>query len=368
MSEQESVHQKRARLLSLLFLGVLGAIVLYLVILILKPFAEILVAAALLTIAFYPLYEMIHRRVKNPSAAAGLSVASLLVSILLPLAVLSATVAGEARDLYQTLHQQSLQQGGWSGYLNRLAEGPTQWIASKTGMAAPDLRAALLGKMEQVISVVLKWSGAVFGNVTATLANVVLTLIVMFFLFQAGNRMRRLAAYLPIETERLERLAAALKATIAANLYGMVTVASVQGILVSLGFVFTGLASPVFWGLMAAFASLIPFVGTALVWLPGVILLAIWGSYGKAVFLLVWGAAVVSMSDQVVRPLVLKRGLEMNTLAIFLSLMGGVQAFGFIGLIAGPVIFAMAYVLLKMLHEERLAWEGRGQSKDGTNV
>jgi predicted PurR-regulated permease PerM len=77
-------------------------------------------------------------------------------------------------------------------------------------------------------------------------------------------------------------------------------------------------------------------------------------------FLLAWGIFVVGMSDNFVRPMVLKKGIEMNTLAIFLSLMGGVQAFGFIGLFAGPVILTMAFVMLRMLNEERLAWQKAG--------
>jgi predicted PurR-regulated permease PerM len=148
-----------------------------------------------------------------------------------------------------------------------------------------------------------------------------------------------------------------LKLAIIANLYGLVAVAALQGALVGLGFALTGLPSPVFWGVVAAFASLIPIIGTALLVAPAVIVLAVGGSYGKALFLLIWGFVVVGMSDNFVRPMVLRKGMEMNTLAIFLSVMGGVQAFGFIGLFAGPVILTMAFVILRILNEERIAWQ-----------
>jgi predicted PurR-regulated permease PerM len=119
----------------------------------------------------------------------------------------------------------------------------------------------------------------------------------------------------------------------------------------------TGLPSPVFWAVVASFASLIPLIGTAMVVLPATIVLAVGGAYGKAAFLLVWGVIVVGMSDNFIRPMVLKKGIELNTMAIFLSLMGGVQAFGFIGLFAGPVIVTMAFVMLRMLNQERIAWQ-----------
>jgi len=364
--EDSAKSDRRRKLLSITILALVTILLLFGVWVIVRPFTQILVAAVILTVSFYPMYEAIHRKITSPSAAALACVLLLLVLILVPLTLLITTVAGEVRQVYSELQQQSAIQGGWPEYLEYLVERPTEWLSSRIGMEAPKLKATITQKAQVLAGSLLRWSGSLFGNLTVTLGEILLTLFVMFFLFQWGDRVGdRLPTYVPVEPHRLEVMLQTMKTAIVANLYGMVAVAAVQGVLVGIGFVIAGLTSPVLWGLVAAFASLIPIVGTALVWVPAVLALIFAGSYGKAVFLAIYGVVVVGMSDNIVRPLVLRRGLEMNTLAIFVSLMGGVAAFGFVGLFAGPVIFTMAYVMLKMLHEERVAWSGRETRENG---
>lgn len=352
--------EDRTKLLSRVFLMTLMAALAWGVYLVMRPFLDALITAVILTISFQPVYSLIHRRITNSSLAALVCIVLLLVVILLPMAFLITTVVGEMRDLYGAMAEQSRNEGGWGEYFNHLVERPVGWVAQRTGMEAPELKAALLQKAEQWSAGALKWLTSIFGNLAATFGNLIFTLFVMFFLFQSGDVFeRRLLMYIPMEERRLRHLLDILKNAIVTNLYGMVIVSLLQGSLVGMGFAFVGLRSPVFWGLAAAFTSLIPLVGTALVWVPGVIVLLVGGAYGKAVFLALWGALVVGFADNVARPLILKRGIEMSTLALFLALMGGVQVFGLIGLFAGPVIFTAAYVVLKILHEERMEWEGR---------
>lgn len=350
----------RAKLLSRLFLMALMALLAWGVYLVMRPFMDALITAVILTISFHPIYSLIHRRITNSSLAALVCIVLLLVVILVPMVFLITTVVGEMRDLYRVMAEQSRNEGGWGEYFNHLVERPVAWVAQRTGTEAPELKAALLQKAEQLSAGALKWLTSIFGNLAATIGNLVFTLFVMFFLFQSGDVFeRRLLMYLPMEERRLRHLLDILKSAIVTNLYGMVIVSLLQGSLVGMAFAFVGLRSPVFWGLVAAFTSLIPLVGTALVWVPGVIVLLLGGAYGKAIFLTIWGVVVVGFSDNIARPLILRRGIEMSTLALFLALMGGVQVFGLIGLFAGPVIFTAAYVVMKILHEERLEWEGR---------
>lgn len=352
--------EDRTKLLSRLFLLALMAVLAWGVYLVMRPFLDALITAVILTISFQPVYSLIHRRITNSSLAALVCIVLLLVVILLPMTFLITTVVGEMRDLYGVMAEQSRNEGGWGEYFNHLVERPVAWVAQRTGSQAPEIKAALLQKAEQWSAGALKWLTSIFGNLATTFGNLIFTLFVMFFLFQSGDVFeRRLLMYLPMEERRLRHLLDILKNAIVTNLYGMVIVALLQGSLVGISFAFVGLRSPVFWGLVAAFTSLIPLVGTALVWVPGVIVLLVGGSYGKAIFLALWGALVVGFSDNIARPLILQRGIEMSTLALFLALMGGVQVFGLIGLFAGPVIFTAAYVVLKILHEERMEWEGR---------
>ncbi|MCL4795033.1 MAG: AI-2E family transporter [Bryobacteraceae bacterium] len=350
----------RTKILSRLFLAVLLAVLAWGVYVVMRPFMDALIAAVILTISFQPVYSLIHKRITNSSAAALVCILLLLVVILIPMVFLITTVVGEMRDLYRVMAEQSRNEGGWGEYFNHLVERPVGWVAQRTGMEAPELKAALLDKAEQASAGALSWLTSIFGNLAAILGNLVFTLFVMFFLFQSGDVFeRRLLMYLPMEEQRLRHLLDILKNAIVTNLYGMVIISLLQGALVGMAFAFVGLRSPVFWGMVAAFTSLIPLVGTALVLVPGIIVLLLNGAYGKAIFLAAWGAIVVGFSDNIARPLILKRGIEMSTLALFLALMGGVQVFGLIGLFAGPVIFTAAYVVMKILHEERMEWEGR---------
>ncbi len=352
------VNEWRTRVLSLISLTLIASILLAGVYAILTPFAEILLAGLMLTVCFYPVYVWIHGRVRNPDLAAAVCILFLMVLILAPLATLGTVVAREAQAAYGGIQEKSVEQGGWANYISHFADAPARWVSARTGMPADEIKAAISERAQASAERLVAWSGRLVGNLASTITNVFLTLFVMFFMFPAGERFgNHLHEFLPISKPRLDMMLSTMKAAITANLYGMIAVAASQGALVGLGFAFTGLPSAVFWGVVASFTALIPIVGTALIVGPAVIVLGVSGAYGKAVFLLVWGIFVVGMSDNFIRPLVLKQGMQMNTLAIFLSLMGGVHAFGFIGLFAGPVILTMAFVILRILNEERLAWQ-----------
>lgn len=348
----------RARALSLTALLALTLLLLMGVGLILKPFAEVLLAALMLTVCFYPVYAWIHSRIRNADAAASLCVLLLVFLLLAPLTALGTIVGREARSAYAELERQSAAHGGWANYLAHTADEPVRWIGDRTGIPPDDIKAVISERAQQAGERLVAWSGRLFGNVAATTTDILLTLFIMLFLFPVGERFgEHLHEYVPIRRDRLELILGTMKSAIVANLYGMIAVAASQGALVGIGFALAGLSSPVLWGFVASFCSLIPLVGTAFVVVPAVITLAVGGAYGKAAFVAVWGVVVVGMSDNFVRPMVLKKGMEMNTLVIFLSLMGGVQAFGFIGLFAGPVIVTMAFVMVRIVNEERLAWQ-----------
>jgi predicted PurR-regulated permease PerM len=133
----------------------------------------------------------------------------------------------------------------------------------------------------------------------------------------------------------------------------------VQGILVGVGFWIAGLPSPLVFGVIAVLVALIPMVGSALVWAPGALFLAARGEYGHAVFLALWGAIVVGMVDNFLRPLLISGRADVPTLAVFVGVMGGLAAFGFIGLFVGPIVLGLLVALFRYEREERAAEPGR---------
>ncbi|MBI5282447.1 MAG: AI-2E family transporter [Candidatus Solibacter usitatus] len=326
-----------------------------LVYVLLRPFLEPIFFAIVLAIAFQPAFQRISSRIQRPALASLAATLLLLALVLAPLGMLGMTIVNEARSFYAQLAQQSAQEGGWGTWLGNVADKPVQWVASRTGVPAPDVKSMAAGRAKSWSEGLVRWGGSLLGNLTSTIGDGMLCLFVLFFLFLEGDAIRRgIVRWLPLPHGRTEELMGSITQSVVANIYGIAAVGSAQGVLTGLGFLFTGLPAPVMWGTLAAFASLVPLVGPALIWAPGVLVLLFNGAWGKALFLALWGVLAVGMTDNLLRPWILSGKTEMNTLVVFFALMGGMQAFGFIGLFAGPVIFSVAMSVFRILREEYL--------------
>lgn len=343
------MHGKSA----VIVLAALAAVCVAMIGVLLAPFLRPISFAVILAIAFQPLYAKLARWIRRPVPAALAATLTIVLAVIVPLWVLGGVLVQEARGMYENLAAQSAQQGGWSSYAAGLLERPVEWAAERTGVPAPNVKAALVERAQAASSVLVEWGASLLSNLTATLGNGVLSLFVLFFLFIEGDEIRAgILRWMPLKPEHTQELLKAVADSIVANLYAVAAVGSVQGALTWLGLLIAGVGSPVLWGAVAAGCSLLPLVGTAVVWGPAAVYLLLQGAWGKALFLALWGVLVVSMSDNLVRPWVLRGRTEMNTLVVFFALMGGMQAFGFIGIFAGPVIFAVALAVFRMLREE----------------
>jgi len=164
----------------------------------------------------------------------------------------------------------------------------------------------------------------------------------------------RAAAVLPLNASQVERLVTGISNSIVANVYGCLAVGVAQESLASLAFWVLSLPSPVLRGVVTALFSLIPIIGSAAVWGPAVIILVIGGHWWKGLILLGWGAGVVAQVDSLVRPYVISERAKLHTLLVFFALLGGVKAFGVMGLFVGPVVLSITLVVLEMLWETNL--------------
>ncbi len=340
---------------SLAALLLLAAIAVWFIYVLMKPFLEPVFFAIVLAIAASPLYVWLSQRIRSHALAATVTTLLLLIAVLLPLWALGVIIAREARDVYVDLARQSAQGGGWAAWLAGLVDPFIAWLAAKTGVPAPSVHQLLFDKAQSYASAVIGGGGSFLGNLTVTLGNAILSLFVMLFLLIEGPAIREgLLSWMPLARERTSELLSTISDSIIANVYGIAAVGAAQGSLVGIGFWIAGLPAPIMWGSIAAFASLVPLFGPALIWGPAALILLIQGAWGKALFLLLWGVFAVATADNVVRPWVLSGRTEMNTLVVFFALMGGVQAFGFIGIFAGPVIFSVAISVFRILREEYL--------------
>ena len=203
-------------------------------------------------------------------------------------------------------------------------------------------------------------AGAIITDVFATLGSLLAMLFALFFMLRDGASMAaQLRDLLPLQERDRDRLLSDTRDLVIASVGAGLAVAAAQGTVGGVAFWLLGLGAPVFWGVLLAFCSLIPVVGAALVWAPAGLWLLLSGETGRGVAMLLVGVLGISMVDNVLRPLLLSGRTQVNGLVIFFGLLGGAAAFGFIGLVIGPIILVTTGRLLEMLLRPDLSVEKR---------
>jgi predicted PurR-regulated permease PerM len=344
------------------FLLALAATAIYFCYVIARPFLSPIFWAIMIAIVFHPIHARIQERIRGRNSAALMSTILVLVVLVVPAVGLGAVVSREITGLYELLNQRSAEQGGWNPYVMHAMERLLGWAGRYIDISTFDLRGALMRWLEQISRFLLSWGAQAVSNIISFFADAVIAFFTLFFLFREGGSMReRAAEVLPLNASQAERLFTGISNSIVANVYGCLAVGVAQGALLSLAFWVLGLPSPVLWGLVTALFSLIPVIGSGAVWGPAVIILLISGHWWKGVILLGWGAGVVGQVDSLVRPYVIGQHAKMHTLLVFFALLGGVRAFGVVGLFVGPVVLSFTLVVLEMLREVNLDYPGTSQ-------
>lgn len=366
ITELNEVTRKRAAIVCLVGLALVA---LYLCYLIAKPFLGPVLIAVMLAIVFYPLHTRIQRIFHQPSVAAAVSTTIVLLIMTIPVVLLGISVSGELRAVIQTLREQSWLQGRMSPYLAKLGDSLLRRLANYVDLSQLDPHAALLRWAEQASRYLFSASAAVVANLSFFVLGSVVVFFSLFFFFREGKSLRQgLSAMLPLYPDQTERLFTGISETMIANLYGGLAVGAAQGILTGLSFWVLGVPAPILWTLATGLASLVPVVGSALVWGPASILLLLSGHWVKALILLVWGAAVVGQVDVVVRPYVVSTRVKVHTLLVFFALLGGVEAFGIIGIFVGPVILSVTMAVLDMLKTTNFSWQANAESPEHASI
>jgi predicted PurR-regulated permease PerM len=346
---------ERKQATTTIFLLALAVTALYFCYVIARPFLSPIFLAVMVAIVFHPVHARIQTRVRRRNAAALISTILVLLALVVPAVGLGVVVSQEITGLYQLLNARNAEQGGWNPYVMHAMERLVGWAGRYVDLSTLDLRGALLRWLEQISRFLLSWGAQVVSNIISFFADAVIAFFTLFFLFREGGSMReRAAEVLPLNAGQVERLFTGISNSIVANVYGCLAVGIAQGSLASLGFWVLGLPSPVLWGVVTALFSLIPIVGSAAVWGPAVIILVIGGHWWKGLILLAWGAGVVAQVDSLIRPYVISERAKLHTLLVFFALLGGVKAFGVVGLFIGPVVLSVTLVVLEMLQETNL--------------
>jgi len=339
---------------------VAGGLLAFALLSILKPFLASILWAGLLAFLIAPLNGLVTRKLGGRSGLAALLLTLAGAMFVLIPAVVTATIfAGQATELMGTLD--GLAERYKIAQPSDLLQMPAlehlfQWIGRFVPVPPAQIRGWALDGGRSLLSLLIASSGKFFADVLGVVVEVGLTLFLLFFFLRdGGEAAARAVRLIPLSAERKADLVGHLSAVTRAVALGTLLTAFVQGTLVGLSFAFTGLSSPVVFGVLASLAALVPLVGSSLVWAPAAIMLAVQGRVGAALFLVFWGMVVVSLVDNIVRPLVVSGRAQISTLPVLLGLMGGLATFGAIGIVLGPVVIALALALLRFAEEQRSA-------------
>lgn len=331
-------------------LAVLLAIALGLCVVVVWPFAASIIGAVVIAIVYYPLHLQLARRIK-PSWAAFLSTLLVLVAFLVPFALLITTLTQELRSAYQSLASGMGEQG--AGRIWGALDGPLAAIESRLGIEPGEIRSLLAARLQEIGSALLGNAMRVLGAAGGGVVRFVIGVGTIYCTFLYGSHLyKNVVAVSPLGRSRTETLLRTVQQMVMASFYGVIAVAAAQGLLCGLGAWIAGLPSPTLWGVAAAVVSVLPMFGSALVWLPAAAILFAQGAVGRGVFMLIWGAGLVGTVDNFIRPMVVMTKLPAHPLAVFVSMLGAVEAFGPIGILLGPVILAVTVALFRMLREE----------------
>jgi len=328
---------------------VAAGLALYVCWLMLLPFIQVLAWAAVLVIVFYPVHQRIAAHTKRPGWSALISTTLVIAAILIPASLITLAVANEMAQAAQKLQ----------GFFNTLLDpnSPvigriTTWLGKYVDINRLHTQEYLVERLNSLNRQIAGQTLGLVGGVVGAVAQAFFIIFTMYYLFRDGDRIRKvLQDMVPLERAQSEGIFNRTREVIYGSVYGVVVIAGIQGALGGLAFAALGLPSPLVWGVVMFFLSMIPIAGSFLVWVPAAIYLAAGGHWGKALALTVWGALVIGMIDNFLRPKLVGERTRLHELLIFFSVLGGLQIFGVLGLVLGPVIVAITLALLDVFRQ-----------------
>lgn len=304
------------------------------------------IIACILAALTWPFRNKVLKLTRNRSTlTSGILVFGLILVVAAPISLISFLATLQAKELMTKFDPQTVMSE--AGKIGKRLE---QWeITRQLGLSEE----ALAPKLQESLSGLGSWGmDQVLGMGGTLLHALVLTgimLMSLFYLYQSGDQfVLRLQAHLPLSRPETDALLDTFRRTSRAIFKGNFVIGGIQGLMTGLLFWGTGLPSPAFFGVAAAFCSLIPAVGTGLVWAPGALVLLVTGHTTAGLVALGVGVGVISMIDSILRPILVGRDAGMHDLMVFLTTLGGLSFFGPVGILFGPLVGAGVMALLRL--------------------
>jgi predicted PurR-regulated permease PerM len=234
----------------------------------------------------------------------------------------------------------------------------SRWIQDHLAIETQRSQEFVAAQLENAGAVLVGQSLGIMGNILSGFLKTFFVIFTMYYLFRDGDKIvAALPAALPLRKDQSDTIITRATEVISAGVYGVVTIAAIQGLLGGLAFWVLGVPSPILWGVLMTFVCMIPVAGSFFIWLPLAIYLMITGHWTKAILLVLWGALIISTIDNFLRPKLIKNQTKLHELFVFFSVLGGMRVFGLLGIILGPVVLAITIGLIKTFSRDDRAAE-----------
>jgi predicted PurR-regulated permease PerM len=353
---------KELKSLPTYFLLILLVIALYFGYLIFQPYIAVILMAAIFSLLFHPVYSWIEKALLSKgvkgsaSIAAFITVLSFVLIIVIPLINFVALLVKESIESYPAL-EAAFRSDSINTALDQALAG-FQSIKDRLPFldtATFDLKAILLDVSNGFINFIVKNANVVIAGTTNFFVSLFFMLITMYYLLKDGHEFTaRIMHLTPLPNKYDKKLFNKFKDVSKSTILSSVITAIIQGVLGGIAFAIAGLPAVLFLTVATAIAALIPFVGTALVWVPIAIVLFFSGLVWQSIFIMIWGVAVIGLSDNLIRTKLIQSSSNIHPLLVFFSIFGGIALWGFLGIIFGPLVLA---IILTMLHIYELEYD-----------
>jgi predicted PurR-regulated permease PerM len=319
------------------------AIALYLCWLIVQPFVMVILWAAVLAIISNPLYRWLRRRHRGPNTSALITTLVVVLAVVIPLTLLAAGMLSQAKGAADGLQSAARD-------LLDPESNAYQFVNRYINLDQLRDREFLADKIKTFTTTIAGHTLGVVGGIVGSLLHMIFVLFTLFYLLRDSDSIvPALRDTMPLDQYEADLVIRRTQEVISASIYGIIVIAAVQGVLGGFAFWVLRLPSPLLWGVAMFLMSMVPMVGCAVIWAPAALYLMATGSWGKAIFLILWGTLVIGIVDNFLRPRLVGGRTKLHELVVFFSVLGGLQVFGILGLIVGPVLVAITLSLVDVM-------------------
>ncbi|MDQ5987222.1 MAG: putative transport protein [Syntrophus sp. SKADARSKE-3] len=312
-----------------------------------KPFFFPVFWAVVIAAIFHPVYARLQKVLKSPNMAATTVIFLIIMIIILPALVIGSLLLSESLDLYNTLDMSTVSiDEQVRNIANRMSGNP---LLRKMSVDTAVVTGAITDSAKGIANFIFQNLRDLTQNMVIFIAQFAIMLYTLFFFIRDGSAFLEILARLfPIGHDRERMLFKSFSVTARATLKVTLIIGGLQGVLGGFLFFFLNVKAALTWGVVMIFSSIIPGVGCSIVWFPAAIIMILTGHLWKGIVILVFGALVISMVDNFLRPLLLGHDVQMHPLLIFLSTLGGIMLFGISGFVLGPIVTSILFAFWKM--------------------